>query len=79
MLTKTDIDWLKDEFLPVLAQEVKNKIKGDLDAISGKLDKFIGDIQDKRKVQEFHQNQHDRVDRRIDRLENKLNLPPFAD
>lgn len=54
MLTKGDIDWLKVEFLPSLADAVKQKLSKQLDGISTKLDKFVGDIQDKRTVQELH-------------------------
>lgn len=40
MLTKADIDWLEDEFLPKLARKVKEDLRDTLDAISTKLDKL---------------------------------------
>lgn len=71
MLTKADIDWLKDEFLPSLAEAVENRLKKKLDDINTKLDKFVGDIKDKREAQELHQGQHDEIDSRLDRLEKR--------
>ena len=79
MLTKADIDWLKSEFLPSLAKAVQDGLSKKLDNISTKLDKFVGDIEDKREAQELHQGQHDTANRRLTRLEKKLSLPPLAD
>ena len=38
MLTKPDIDWLKSEFLPELADAVEEKLRSKLDTLSKKLD-----------------------------------------
>ncbi len=48
MLTKPDVDWLKSEFLPELAEAVKKGLADKLDSIDTKLDKFVGEIQNKR-------------------------------
>lgn len=61
MLTKADIDWLKSEFLPDLAEAVEHRLKNKLDDIGTKLDKFVGDIKSKREEQILHQAQHDRI------------------
>lgn len=79
MLTKVDIDWLKSEFLPNLAEAVEHRLKKKLDDISTKLDGFVGDIKAKREEQALHQEQHDRVERRLGRVEEKLSLPPVVD
>ena len=79
MLTKADIDWLKSEFLPDLAEAVERRLKNKLDDIGTKLDKFVGDIKSKREEQILHQAQHGRVDGRLTRVEEKLSLPPVAD
>lgn len=60
MLTKADIDWLKSEYLPDLAEAVKNALAEKLDNINTKLDKFAGDIQDKRDAQEPSRDAHGR-------------------
>ena len=79
MLTKGDIDWLEDSFLPKLADKVKHDLKESLDSMSTKLDKFVGEIQKSRDEQELHTNIHDRLDTRVTRLEKHTNLIPLAD
>lgn len=79
MLTKTDIDWLEDSFLPKLANKVKNELKEPLDAISTKLDTFVGEIQKSREEQELHTNAHDILDKRVTRLEKHAKLVSLAD
>jgi hypothetical protein len=54
MLTKADIDWLKSELVPALAEAVQKKLEKKLDEISTKLDKFTGDIKAKREEQTIH-------------------------
>jgi len=44
MLTKGDIDWLKDSFLSDLTESVKNALSGKIDAMNMKLDTFVGEI-----------------------------------
>jgi len=79
MLTKGDIDWLEDSFLPKLADKVKNDLKESLDSINTKLDAFIGDIKAKREEQALHTDSHERLDARIARLEKHTKLVPLAD
>lgn len=75
MLTKKDIGWLEDSFLPKLAEKVRSDLKESLDSISIKLDKFVGDIKAKREEQTLHTGDH----QRIDRLEKHTKLMPLAD
>ena len=79
MLTKGDIDWLEDSFLPKLADKVKKGLKKSLDSINTKLDSFIGDIKAKREEQELHEGNHQRIDKRLSRLERITHLQPLAD
>jgi hypothetical protein len=79
MLTKDDINWLKSDFLPDLAKAVQDGLAGKLDAISTKLDKFVGDIQDKRTVQELHAKGHHRIDNRLTVIDKHLNISPKSD
>lgn len=72
-LTLSDIEWLvnslkrefptKEEFEKYTTQVLK------------KLDKFVGDIEDKREEQTLHDNDHQRIDQRLNRVEKHLNLP----
>jgi len=79
MLTKTDIDWLESQYLPKLADKIKEALSDKLDPISTKLDAFVGDIKDKRSEQTLHDGDHQRIDKRVGRIESHLHLPPFAD
>jgi hypothetical protein len=72
MLTQTDLKWLETTFLPKLADTVKDKLKKPLDDISTKLDKFVGDIEDKRETQELHTGQHTNIDDRLNRHHTRL-------
>ncbi len=77
MLTQKDIDWLIDSmkrFFPTREESMQK-----FDQVMEKLDKFVGEIQTKRQEQIMHQGNHDRVDNRLERLEKKVNLPPFVD
>ncbi|MDO8451299.1 MAG: hypothetical protein Q7S76_00335 [bacterium] len=74
MLTKVDIDWLKSEFLPSLADAVKDKLSGQLDSISTNLDKLVGHIEDKREAQELHANQHADLEDRLHTVEERLGI-----
>lgn len=78
MLTKGDIDWLKSEFIPSVADAVQKRIEQKLDDVSTKLDKFVGEIQKSREEQELHTNTHDRLDTRVTRLEKHAKLLPLA-
>ncbi len=78
MLTKEDIDWLKSEFIPSVADAVQKRIEQKLDDVSTKLDKFVGEIQKSREEQELHTNTHDRLDTRVTRLEKHAKLLPLA-
>lgn len=50
-----------------------------LDKIMVTVDKIAGGVQAIREEQTLHVNVHDRIDRRIDRLENHAKLIPLAD
>ena len=77
LLTKPDIDWLIDSMKIVFPTKEESTDK--FDKVMQKLDKFVGDIEAKRETQELHQSQHDRADKRLERVENKLHLPPLVD
>lgn len=76
-LTKPDIDWLLDSMKLVFP--TKEEFDKKVDKVNGKLDTFIGEIKAYCEEQTLHQAQHDRVDRRLARVEEKLSLPPVAD
>jgi len=75
MLTKVDIDWLKSELVPALADAVQKKLEKKLDDISTKLDKFVGDIQAKREEQTLHQGKHENLEERVTTIEKHLHIP----
>jgi len=75
MLTKTDIDWLKSEFVPSLAEAVQKGLEKKLNDISTKLDKFVGDIQAKREEQTLHQGKHEDLEERVTTIEKHLHIP----
>lgn len=74
MLTKSDIDWLKSEFMPDLVTEVKKALSEKLDAIDTKLDKFVGEIQKRRDEQDVHAGDHRRITDRFDRIDTHLHI-----
>lgn len=74
MLTKADIEWLKEEFLPSLAEAVEKRLQSKLDTIKTTLDKLAGDIKDKRVEQKLHAGQHEEINDRLDRLEKPAGL-----
>lgn len=75
MLTKSDIDWLKSDLVPALADAVQKKLERKLDNINTKLDKFVGDIQSKREEQTLHDGKHDDIEERVTTIEKHLHLP----
>jgi hypothetical protein len=75
MLTKTDIDWLKSELVPTLADAVQKRLEKKLNDISTKLDKFVGDIQAKREEQILHQGKHEDIEERVTTIEKQLHIP----
>ena len=77
MLTKADIDWLKSELVPALADAVQKGLEKKLNDTSTKLDKFVGDIQTKREEQTLHDGSHQRIDKRLTRLEKNANFMPL--
>ena len=74
MLTKADIDWLKSELVPALADAVQKKLEKKPNDISTKLDKFVGDIQAKREEQTLHQGKHEDIEERVATIEKHLHL-----
>ena len=74
MLTKSDIDWLKSEFMPDLVTQVKKALSEKLDAIDTKLDKFVGEIQKRRDEQDIHAGDHRRITDRFHRIEEHLHI-----
>lgn len=75
MLTKADIDWLKSELVPALADAVQRKLEKKLDGINTNLDKFVGDIQAKREEQTLHLGKHENLEERVATIEKRLHLP----
>ena len=74
MLTKSDIDWLKSEFMPDLVIEVKKALSEKLDAIDTKLDKFVGEIQKRRDEDTVHSGDHSRINDRLEVVEKHLKI-----
>lgn len=75
-LTYPDIQWLEDEFLPKLARKVKEELADKLNDISTKLDKFVGDIEDKREAQELHAHDHSKISDRFEKIEKHIGISP---
>jgi len=75
MLTKADIDWLKSELVPAVADEVQKRIEKKLDDVSTKLDMFVGEIKTKREEQTLHEGKHEEIDERLSKVEKHLNIP----
>ena len=75
MLTKVDIDWLKSEFVPALADAVQKRLERKLNDINTKLDKFVGDIQAKREEQALHEGNHENLEGRVTTIEKHLHIP----
>lgn len=76
-LTLADINWLIDSMKLVFPTKAESTDK--LDLINEKLDTFIGEIKTKREEQTLHSGNHDRIDKRLERLEKNANLLPLAD
>ncbi len=76
---REELEAQKPEWVRVITETVTKALGDKIDLMYVKLDKFIGDIKDKREVQEMHQGDHDRMSTRLDRLEKKTNLSPFVD
>jgi hypothetical protein len=76
MLTKPDINWLEEEFLPKLAEKVKSDLSGKLDAINTKLDTFIGEIKARREEQVIHSDQHKTINDRLNTIEKHIRISP---
>ncbi len=74
MLTKSDIDWLKDEFLRSLADEIESRMSKKLDSVSTKLDTFVGEIQKRRDEQDLHSGQHAAINDRFERVDKHLGI-----
>lgn len=74
MLTKSDIDWLKGEFMPELVDQVKKALHDKLDAIDTKLDTFVGEIAKRRDEQDIHARDHRRITDRFDRIDHHLGI-----
>ncbi len=78
-LTYTDIQWLKSEFLPNLADAVVDKLSKKLNNMTTKLDYNAGELKTIREEQITHSHSHARVDRRLNRLERKSKHSPHID
>ena len=74
-----ELDAVKDDWIRQITDSVVKALGEKIDKMYVKLDKFVGDIQDKRQAQELHQGDHDQLDRRVSRVEKKLNFSPLAD
>jgi len=86
MLTKRDIDWLKDEFASAVADRVKKDLSDRLDWIATMLDKQAGNLQSIDTEITLIRGSLDKKDsnkellaKRVRRVESHLHLPPFAD
>jgi len=74
MFTKSDIDWLKDEYLRSLADEIESRIGKKLDAVITKLDTFVGEIQKRRDEDTVHSGDHSQINDRLETIEKQLNI-----
>lgn len=86
MLTKTDINWLKSELVPALSDQVKKDLSKRLDWITTMLDKQSGNLSSIqteitliRGLLDQKDLDKDLLNKRIERLEKNLRLPPLAD
>lgn len=73
-LTRPDIDWLKSQFLPDLADAVEKRLKDKLDRIYTLVDKLAGDIEDKREAQELHAKDYSDISDRFNELEKRVGI-----
>ncbi len=76
MLTKSDIDWLKGEYLRSLADEIESRIGKKLNMVSTKLDTFVGEIQKRRDEDTIHSGDHSRINDRLKTIEDRFGIAP---
>lgn len=77
ILSKVDIDWLIESIKIVFPTKDESIKK--MNEINNKLDTFIGEIKARREEQILHDGSHQRVDKRLIRLENHAHLQPIVD
>lgn len=77
MLTKSDIDWLKDEYLRSLADEIEKRLGTKLNTVSTKLDTFVSEIQKRRDEDTMHSGDHSRINDRLEVIEKHLKIVSF--
>jgi hypothetical protein len=75
MLTPKDKQFLED----AIDQKLNEKIKRlpSIEHFDTRMDELMGEITKVRDEQTLHQGQHDTIDERMDRVENKLGLDPL--
>lgn len=77
ILSKVDIDWLIESMKIVFPTKDESIKK--MNEINNKLDTFIGEIKARHEEQILHDSSHQRVDKRLIRLENHAHLQPIVD
>jgi len=77
IFTLADINWLIDSMKLVFPTRDETITK--IDKIDTRLDTFIGEIKTKREEQTLHDGDHQRIDKRITRLEKNAHLVPLVD
>lgn len=68
---RQEFNALLPEWTRVITESVTKTLSEKIDKMYVKLDKFVGDIQDKRMVQELHDHDHVKINSRLDVLEKK--------
>ncbi len=76
---REELEAQKPEWVRVISETVTKALGDKLDKHYVLLDKTFGEVKSMREVQEIHQGDHDRMNNRLERLEKKVNLPPFVD
>lgn len=78
-LTLSDINWLKSELIPAMADAVQNRLDKKLDKIYTLVDGFAGEVKTYREQQELNSHKLSNHDDRIEKLEKHTKLIPLTD
>lgn len=74
-----ELEAQKPEWVCEITDAVVHALGDKIDKMYVKLDKFIGEIQTRRTEDKLHTKDHDRVHKRLDRVEKHAGLPPYVD
>lgn len=76
---RDELSLQKPEWIREITESVTKALGEKIDKMYIKLDLFIGEIRTRREEQTLHDGSHQRIDKRLARLEKDTHLPPFAD